>query len=283
MVEQKGSLLNQLERDLPEGLVVDAAWLDARGISRSLRSYYLQAGWLTQPVRGLYWRSRGPLKWQNVVVSMQTLLGMEFIVGGQTALDLQGYAHYLRTNQQTVYLYGPNRPPGWLAKLPLSQRFLYRNSGVLFANDPIHLGLTSRALNTKTAEARDMTSFRGGDVTTLDWGPWDMPLTLSSPERAFLELLDELPGEESFDQADMLMQGAANLSPRKLQKLLQDCRSVKVKRLFLFFADRHKHAWRKRLDLSTIDLGSGKRMLVKGGRLDPTYHITVPEEFYGAE
>lgn len=281
MVEQSGSYLNQLERDLPEGLVVDAAWLEARGISRSLRSYYLQAGWLDQPARGLYWRSRGPLKWQNVVVSMQTLLGLDFVVGGRTALELQGYAHYLTGEQRSVYLYGPTRPPGWLAKLPLAQRFDYRNSQTLFANDPIHFGLTSRALNTLTTEARDMTSLRGGDLTSLDWGPWDMPLTLSSPERAFLEFLDELPNHESFEQADMMMQGAANLGPRRLQKLLKDCKSVKVKRLFLFFADRHQHAWRKRLDLSEIDLGSGKRMLVKGGRLDPAYHITVPEEFHG--
>jgi hypothetical protein len=50
-----------------------------------------------------------------------------------------------------------------------------------------------------------------------------------------------------------------------------------VKRLFFFFADRHGHAWLKRLDRAPIGLGSGNRMLVRGGRLDPTYHITVPE------
>ena len=54
-----------------------------------------------------------------------------------------------------------------------------------------------------------------------------------------LELLDELPERETFHQVDMLMEGLTNLSPRRLQKLLADCRSVKVKRLFFFFADRH--------------------------------------------
>ncbi|WP_246756051.1 type IV toxin-antitoxin system AbiEi family antitoxin domain-containing protein [Bradyrhizobium diazoefficiens] len=43
-----------------------------------------------------------------------------------------------------------------------------------------------------------------------------------------LELLKELPNSESFHQADM-----RNLSPRKLQKLLDDCRSVKVKKAVL--------------------------------------------------
>ncbi len=76
----------------------------------------------------------------------------------------------------------------------------------------------------------------------------------------------------------MIMQSAANFSPRRLQKLLADCDSVKVKRLFFYFADRHGHAWRKRLDKTAIDLGKGKRMLVRGGKLDPVYHITVPED-----
>lgn len=98
----------------------------------------------------------------------------------------------------------------------------------------------------------------------------------STPERAILELLDELPDHESFDQADQLMGALATLSPRRLQRLLEDCVSVKVKRLFFYFADRHGHAWLKALDRDAIDLGSGNRVLAKGGRLDPTYKITVP-------
>jgi hypothetical protein len=53
---------------------------------------------------------------------------------------------------------------------------------------------------------------------------------------------------------------------------------VKVKRLFFFFADRHRHAWLKRVERAAVDLGSGKRMLVKEGKLDPAYQITVPKE-----
>lgn len=96
-----------------------------------------------------------------------------------------------------------------------------------------------------------------------------------------LELLDELPDRESFHQVDKLMEGLTNLSPRKLQKLLTDCRNVKVKRLFFFFADRHRHAWLKRLKKEEIYLGKGKRMLVKGGKLDAKYQITVPEDLNG--
>ena len=118
-------------------------------------------------------------------------------------------------------------------------------------------------------------------VVIQPWGPWRWPLMLTTPERAILELLDELPDNESFHQVDVLMEGLSTLSPARLQTLLVDCRSIKVKRLFFFFADRHRHAWLKRLNRRAIDLGSGKRMLVKGGRFDAQHLITVPESLDG--
>ena len=278
MVEISTSKLNRLEKDLPEGLVVDSAWLEARGIASNLRAYYVKSGWLEQPVRGLYRRPRGTISWQQVVISLQTLMGVPLVVGGRTALEMQGFAHYLAPQIKIVHLYGSDRPPGWLGKLELPQQFVCHNSAKLFRNDPTTRGLSSLAQDTATGQRRDPTILQSGGLTELSWGQWDWPLTVSQPERAFLEMLDELPKKESFHHADLIMQGAANFSPRRLQKLLADCRSIKVKRLFFFFADRHKHAWRKRLDKSAINLGSGKRMLVKGGKLDPVYQITVPED-----
>ena len=279
MTEQSASLLNRLEKDLPEGLVVDASWLEERGIASNLRAYYVKNGWLEQPVRSVYKRPRRTLSWQQVVISLQTLLlRTPFYVGGRTSLELQGFAHYLSHETQTVHLYGPKKPPAWLDKLNLPQRFVYHNSATLFRNDPITQELSSLAWNIADGTGRDLTLFQGGSLTSLAWGQWDWPLTLSQPERAYLEMLDELPRHESFHQADMVMQSAANFSPTRLQKLLTDCDSVKVKRLFFYFADRHGHAWLKRLDRAAIDLGKGKRMLVPGGKLDPVYQITVPED-----
>ena len=95
MAKQKKGKLNYLAHHLPEGLLVDAAWLGKKGYSTSLRSQYVAGGWLKQPARQVYWRPRGPLRWQEAVVSLQTLLGYPLTVGGRTALELQGYAHYL--------------------------------------------------------------------------------------------------------------------------------------------------------------------------------------------
>jgi len=278
MAEHSTGKLNQLERTLPEGLLVDSDWMTKHGYSTSLRSQYVASGWLVQPTRGTFKRPLGTLTWQKVVISLQTLLKRPLIVGGRTALELQGFSHYLRaTGPAVVYLYGPAAPPGWLSKLPLNEQFYFRKSQTLFKSDPVTKGLTSRALNVENNTSVAVGEFQAGPFKEV-WGEADWPLTLSSPERALLELLDELPNNESFHQVDMLVEGLRNLSPRKLQKLLDDCKSVKVKRLFFWFAERHNHSWLKQLDREKVDLGKGKRMLVKGGKLDKKYMITVPED-----
>ncbi len=277
MVKQNHSKLNFLEKALPEGLLVDAAWLRHHGFSTSLLTQYVQAGKLARPAPRVYRRPRGSLKWQQVVISLQMLLNRPLTVGGRTALELQGFSHYLSNALREVHLYGPNKPPTWLPHLQLETRFLYHNEQKLFRRplEPEDLSMRSQLSGDDDRKSDWLTN----NLTLQHWGEWDWPIVLSTPERAILELLDELPKHETFEQVDKLMGSLSSLSPRRLEKLLADCKNVKVKRLFFFFADRHKHAWNKYLDQERFDLGKGKRMLVKGGRYDPRYGITVPEEF----
>jgi len=285
VTEENTTKLNWLQHHLPEGLLADAGWLERHGYSSPLRHQYVARGWLEQPAHGVYRRptgklaaghDEGRLRWEHVVISLQTLLETPVIVGGRTAIELQGFAHYLTSGgPREIHLYGDRKPPGWVFKLSLEARIV-SHTKTLFRNDPVTRGLGSVSPNVCTGESAVIDPLHGS-LTRQPWGPWDWPLTLSTPERAILELLDEVPQRETFHQADMLMEGLRTLSPRRLQKLLADCRSVKVKRLFLWFAERHNHAWLKHLDRDAIDLGKGKRMLVRGGKLDPKYQITVPE------
>lgn len=277
MDRQTVNKLNQLEKMLPEGLLVDAAWLEKRGYYGQLRARYVEHGWLIQPTRRVYSRPRGEFKWEQVVISLQSLLTLPVAVGGRTALELQGYAHFLSHAQREVHLYGRRSPPSWLSQLRVSVRFVFHQSRRLFEIDPPTRGVTSLQPDLTPAESDDTGPLQS-DLTVQRWGHWPWPLALSTPERALLELLDEVPDRESFHHVDKLMGGLVNLRPRHLQKLLEDCKSVKVKRLFFFFADRHGPAWLTHLDRSRVNLGKGKRMLVRGGRFDPTYRITVPED-----
>ena len=113
------------------------------------------------------------------------------------------------------------------------------------------------------------------------WGAWDEPLPVALPERAMLEFLDAVPARQTLEHAALLMQGLHDLGSQRVLALLAACRSVKVKRLFLALAARQDFQWVKPVlvaaDRGEVELGRGKRSLVKGGRLDPKYQITVPD------
>ena len=259
---------------------MDAAWLKRQGYSSQLQNQYVKSGWLEQPARSVFRRPRGELSWQQVVISLQTILNYPLlVVGGRTSLELQGYAHYLRRSAPDIHLYGPKAPPGWASKAaaPGSLSAIITTADCFRASSPPN-GQAELTGNVAAGEALTADGFKSSDTVALPWGQWDWPLTLSTPERALFELLDELPYHESFEQVDALFASLDNLRPARVQRHLNECASVKVKRLFLFFADRHRHAWRKRLKTDLLDLGRGKRMLVKGGVLDHTYQITVPKE-----
>lgn len=286
MGQQKQGKLNWLQLHLPEGLLVDAGWLQRHGYSSGLRSKYVAHGWLDQVARSVYRRPSAKLPaptendgllWQHVVISLQTLLDCPFAVGGRTALELQGFAHYLTAaGPREIHLYGDTPPPGWVSKLKLDSRLVFHKAAKLFKD--------ANGFRDRMPQSGKTRAVRNGSADSLPdgfvrqpWGHWEWPLIMSSPERAILELLDEVPQRETFHQADVLMEGLRNLRPRLLHTLLVACHRVKVKRLFLWFAERHDHAWLKGLDRRDIDLGHGKRMLVSGGKLDTKFNITVPE------
>ena len=193
--------------------------------------------------------------WAVLLLSLQRLMNYAVHVGGETALDLAGHAHYLSLGgTRPVRFYGT--VPSWLKRVPTPTEIVVRPR-TLFGDDPVGIGEFDIA---------------GGAPVDV----WRWRVQASSPERAILEALDELPRHASFDNLDKIFEGLVSLRPRPLTALLGACRSIKVRRLFFVFADRHGHGWRKHLDASAIDFGSGPRALVEGGRFHPAYRISVP-------
>lgn len=79
---------------------------------------------------------------------------------------------------------------------------------------------------------------------------------------------------ECYQLVEML----TTLRPKVLQELLEQCRSIRVKRLFLYLADKAGHLWFTRLDRSRIGHGKGKRVIGTGGVLVPDYELVLPNE-----
>ena len=255
------------------------------GYSSSLRRRYVAGGWLERVVRGVFRRPFHlpgvagvgvPLDWRQVVVSLQMVMNRPLAIGGRTALELDGYAHFVGLDgMREIHLYSDQPPPRWLQGLPIPTALVFHNAGRLFQRGAVSKSLGMLRKNLSGDIAAEPSPLCGGFAwARVGDGHW--PMVLSTPERGILELLEELPRKETFDQADMLMEGLFNLRPQQMSDLLQSCRSVKTKRLFLWFAERHGHAWFPHLDLEGVDLGTGKRMLAPGGRLDRRYGITVP-------
>ena len=278
MSHQRTPRLKPFLERVPPGFLVDAAWLKRFGIDPKSIHDYAERGWLERVVRGVYRRPlphtdqagrplvRPETDWQLSLLSIQWIMEHDVHLGGLSALGFHGLAHYLPLGGgERIYLYG--EVPSWLARLPGKAQFVVR-SRVLFGED-----LTG----VENAEHQFESEPGAGAEHGPTVSPWRWPLKVSSPERAILEALDELPAHATFDNLDMIFQGLTNLRPKRLMALLRACRSIKVKRLFFVFADRHAHAWVKHLDKSAIDFGSGPRALVKGGKLHPVYRIYVPE------
>jgi len=253
-----GQIKKGLSTVLPEGLLVSRNWLKQKGFQRPLVDYYLRSGALEAVARGVYRRPGPPLRWQHAMYSLQAL-GFSVHVGGRSALDHQGLAHYLPLRGETIHLYSQGKLPGWLHKVRVNAGFECHHRK-LFTEDAATLG-----------------------YNTLPFGAWDWPLNYSTRERALLEYLNDLSGGSSFDMADKYMESATTLRPELLMALLLACKRVKTKRLFLWLAERHAYPWVKKLDSSTLDLGSGKRVIYKGGALNTKYNITVPREYANGE
>lgn len=253
MASEPRSKLNRLLTAWSQGTVAVSRWLEAQGGYQQLVHEYEKSGWIRRIGQGAYVRAGDTVDWTGGLHALQEQMKLPVHVGAKTALQLQGYAHFLPLGKDgTVSLFGApgTRLPAWFRQHDWGVELRYSTTK-LFADDP-DAGLTKKEQG-------------------------KFAITVSAPERAIMEVLYLVPAEESFEEAGLLMEGLTTLRPRLVQSLLEQCRSVKVKRLFMFLAEACNHAWVKKLDLSKVDFGKGKRMIVKGGRLDTKYNITVPD------
>lgn len=261
---QNRNKINKLLGLLPEGVAVPSKWLADQGYSRQLVRKYVQSKWLQSLGRGVYARPQTVLNWQGLVLGIQQFAHCPFHVGGTTALNLQGYAHYLplgknnKASSEIIHLWGqgkvPAKVPAWVKAVALAETLQF-HSRQLFDESVQDVGFE-----------------------LIPAGVRNFQLQVSAPERAIMEVLYDVQGDEhSFTHALELFEGLTSLRPKRVNTLLQHCRSIKVKRLFLFMADQFSYPWITRIEKNQLQLGSGKRVIVKGGKLDKQYLITVPE------
>ncbi|MBU1086589.1 MAG: type IV toxin-antitoxin system AbiEi family antitoxin [Candidatus Omnitrophica bacterium] len=252
MDRQNRSILNNLLRSWPRNTVAVSTWLNDHGVYRQLAGTYVKSGWIERIGQGAFKRSGESLDWSGGLYTLQRQLNMSVHPAGKTALELHGGAHYLPANlkQAKIVLFGAKNEklPRWFKNYKWEAVVRYVMTGLFGENT--ELGLT-----------------------TFNFGNYE--IKISSAERAVVELCYDVPIRESFDELDQIMSGLTTLRPRMVQELLEKCGSVKAKRLFMYLAEKHNHAWVKKLNPEKVNFGTGKRSLCNDGHYDSKYKIVV--------
>lgn len=232
------------------GTIMLASWLEKNGFSRELQHRYQRSGWLESIGVGAFKRPNENVNWQGALWTMQNQAGLPVFVGGPTALAVSGYSHYLRTESENIYFFSPLKItlPAWFKKYSWHETIEHIKTSFL----PANVALSKYQTN-------------------------QFSITISSNERAIFELIYLTPEKQDLLEIYQVMSGLVNLRPQIIQKLLEECTSVKVKRLFLYMAKKANHQWFQFLDLSNIKLGEGDRSIVKNGLYNSEFQITIPK------
>lgn len=249
------SKINKILTEWTPGDVHSLKWFSKRGVLQNVAYDYFKNGSLEKIGPGIYSRKNEQLKWFGGVRLLQEELGKKIYVSGRSALELHGHSHYVSLGQRpTVFLtsYKNEKIPSWFTKIDFSCEFKFKNS-VLFPQN---------------MEFIKHESEKG------------LPVFISSRELAILEFINDLDLRYSFETAENYMNGLFGLRADVLQGLLENCKSVKVKRVFLFLAEKLNYDYFKKLEISKIDLGKGKRQVIlENGQFNQKYQITVPKDY----
>ena len=250
--------LTNLITSWSHGSVYTCSWLNKHGYTYDLIRHYKKIGWLNAVGNGAVVRKGDKVDWTGGICAIQNQLDLKIHVGGKTALALKGNIHFVPLGKETITLFGSlnTKLPTWFKNYNWDKNIEYTISN-LFKSEK-EFGLEKYSIGA-------------------------FSINISSRERAILELLDLVPNQQSFEEGILLMESLLTLRPNVLQKLLECCTSIKVKRLFLSIAEKLELPCVKRLKTDKINFGKGKRFLVKNGKLHPKYLITVPSNFFDKE
>lgn len=229
------SKLISLYTRLPTGSPITSAQLAELGISADLAVHYARSGWLKRLGRGVYCRPGEALALHPSLVLLQKqIAGLH--VGGKTALEWYGVRQYI-SQQAALHLYGwvSARPPDWFV-----QHFpgeYHRKQ--LFTEEPGQMPGVGHFENRESA-----------------------PL-VSTPERALLELLDEVGVRQPLQEAREIAEGTYSLRAEVLMDLLKRCTSVKTVRLCLRLGRELALPWAGKLDEAVLPKGSARPWISK--------------------
>ncbi|MDR2058141.1 MAG: type IV toxin-antitoxin system AbiEi family antitoxin [Dysgonamonadaceae bacterium] len=251
--ERNMTKLQRLTLTTPRGLVMLSSWLVSQGYPYELQQRYRKSGWLKTVGTGAMMKAGERPALTGAIAALQQQAGSDIHVGGRSALEWSGNAHYLPMGFPiiTLFVKSASSLPAWFTGIRWDKEMRIYGSSL----------------------------FKDNATGLLDYQDGELTVKISGAARAIMECLSLFPNRFPLQEAYEVMDGLSTLRPDQVQALLEQCKSIKVKRLFLYFAERIGHAWFKYVDTGKIDLGSGVRSLTgdKSGVFVPKYQLVLPE------
>ena len=239
-------------------------WMAERKVPRGLVQFHHRNGLLERIGPGIYKKAGDNADWSGVVRLLQEELGKNMHVSGRTALELAGSAHFGNlSDRPSVFLttYAKNKLPAWLNKINTNGKFVARNSS-----------LFKEAFLLKNRE----------EFLVKHERVFGIRINISCRELAILEFIDYIDLKNSLETAENHVNMLYGARSEVIQSLLENCTSIKVKRVFLYLSEKTGNNYFKHLDIGKIDLGKGKRQIVKyNAVLNKKYLITVDKDYDG--
>lgn len=256
MVLEKSNKLNQLFRlDSAKGGLLFSSWLKRQGYSDQLLKSYRDRGWLSVLAKGVMYRIGAKVSAFGAVASYNEQMDKHFHVGALSALELWGFNHYVPMGKPVLTLGHPKEEsvPDWM-RLP-------------------EFDMQMKFFSTEIFPEQLLADVERNDAR----------LKVSVPEQAFFECLLLAPMHYSYMDLYYVMEQLVSLRPALLQRLLESTDNVRVKRFFLYMAEKAGHTWLTELDRERISIGSGKRQFARNGIYIPEFMMTIPKELHEYE
>ena len=224
-------------------------WLKRNGYSDQLIRKYRQSGWLATLDKGVMYRTGDSLSSLAALSCYNEQLDKKVRVAAHSALEIFGFNHYVPMGKPLLMIaYHNSCAPKWMSSDSFDKTF--------------------KPFSTK------MIAIPQTSIVQMD----GVDVLLSSPEQAFMECLLLAPEQYGYMDLYYIMEQLTSLRANVVQTLLESIKNQRVKRMFLYMAEKAGHYWFDMLDLDKIDLGTSKLQLVGNGVYIRKYKITIPKE-----
>lgn len=250
------SKLNRLLKNWKSGGLFFSSWLNRNEYSNQLMQQYRKSGWFSSLAKGVMYRTGDKVSAWGALSCYNAQEEKNVYIAAHSALELFGFNHYIPMGKPSLVIGYPTneKVPAWMKEDHFEEYNL-------------------EFFTTKVFQKTEFTTIIKNGFNILT----------SVPEQAFLECLLLAPNRYSYMDLFHIMEQLTTMRADILQLLLENLTNNKVKRLFLYMAQKSGHTWFYKLDVSKINIGTGKRMLLENGVYIPEYLITIPKELHEYE